>query len=248
MKRLDPRLRLAGGLLVIALVVASGTAIAASGGGGSSPSAFLDSLARHLGVSRDKLDAAAKAAAIDQVDAALAAGRITKEQADELKARIESGEAPMLGLRGFGGLGGFGHGFGGPGAHHLLDGQLSAAADYLDLTEDELRSRLADGKSLADIATAEGKSVDGLGKALVADAKTRLAQAVKDGRLTEQQAQEILQRYTQRVGDLVQGAVGWGHDGFRFGPGRGSGRWGPPGARRAPGSSRPFTPAWSAAA
>ena len=248
MKRLTPRLTLAGGLVVVALVVVSGTAIAASGGSGTSPSAFLDSLAEHLGISRAKLDDAAKAASIDQVNVALADGRITKAQADELKARIESGEAPVFGLRGFGRLGAFGHGFGGPDGHHLLGGRLSAAADYLGLTEDELRSRLAGGKSLADIATAEGKSVDGLEKALVADAKTQLAQAVKDGRLTEQQAQEILARYAQRVDDLVKGVFGWGHHGYRFGPGGGPGMWGEPGTPRAPGSSRSFSPGLGAPA
>ena len=51
-----------------------------------------------------KLKDATKAAAIDQVNADLKAGRVTKAQADELKARINSGQvpfgAPGLGFRG----------------------------------------------------------------------------------------------------------------------------------------------------
>src|SRR5262245_54418421 len=46
-------------------VAGAGTGLAASGGSGSS--SFLDSLAKHLGVSREKLDEATKAAAKDQV-------------------------------------------------------------------------------------------------------------------------------------------------------------------------------------
>ena len=241
MKRLSPRLAVLGTLLVVALVAVAGTAIAASGGSTTSPSAFLDSLAKHLGISRAKLDDAVEAAAVDQVDALLADGRITKEEADRLKERITSGE-----LGGFGGFGPGFHGFGGHGDGHLVGGGLTAAAGYLGLTEAELRARLADGKSLAEIAKAEGKSVDGLEQALVADTKKRLDAVVADGRLTEQQATEILARYTEHVDDLVQGV--FRHHGDRsFGPPR---VWGPPGqgAGLPPGTSGVVVPGWGAAA
>ena len=72
-----------------ALVVAGGggAAVAATGSG-SSPNDFLDSVARHLGISRQKLDDATKAAAIDQVDAQLKAGQITQAQADARKTDL----------------------------------------------------------------------------------------------------------------------------------------------------------------
>ena len=92
------------------LAVAGGAAAAvAATGGGSRQSDFLDSVAKHLGVSPQKLEDATKAAAVDQVNADLAAGRITKAQADELKARIEAGNGVL------GGPGRFGPGPGGPG-------------------------------------------------------------------------------------------------------------------------------------
>ncbi len=204
MKRFRRR-TLVVGAIVLAVVVGAGTAIAASGDSATSPSAFLDSLAQHLGVSREKLDDAARAAALDQVEAALDAGTITKEQADELKERIESGDVPVArsrarsrlraGLR--------------PRARRCAGSAVisSAAAEYLGLTEDALRSRLADGKTLAQIAEAEGKSVAGLQQALVADVKERLAAAVKDGKLTEEQAANMLERYTERVEALVNGTL-----------------------------------------
>src|SRR6476660_4523297 len=94
-----------------ALVVAGGAGVAvAASGANPRGSGFLDSVAKHLGVSPQKLKDATKAAAIDQVNADLAAGRITQAQADALKKRIEAGNGVLGGP-------GFGRGFGpgGPG-------------------------------------------------------------------------------------------------------------------------------------
>ncbi len=53
-------------------------------------------------------------------------------------------------------------------------GILAEAAEYLGLERAELRDRLRDGSSLADVARAEGKSVDGLKAALRAEFVRRL--------------------------------------------------------------------------
>jgi hypothetical protein len=181
-----------------ALVVAGGggAAIAASQSSSASPDAFVESLAEHLGVSTDELEDAAKAAAIDQVDAALAEGRITEEQAEELKERIEEGDAPLFGPPLVGG----------PDVHHggvvFVDG-LDAAAEYLGLGEEELRERLEEGQSLAEIARAEGKSVDGLKQALLDEAEQSVDEAVEDGELTRERADEILERLREHIDDFV---------------------------------------------
>lgn len=216
MKPHRPRRTLAVAVAAVALVVTGGAALAASQGSATSPSAFFDSVAKHLGISSEKLAEATKAASLEQVDAALKEGLITKEQADDLRSRIESGTG-----RGFG----FGLGFRG-GFHGGLHAgaSLSAAADFLGLTVAELREKLADGDSLADVAKAEGKSVDGLQKALLADAKEKLDTAVKDERLTQAQADAALERLESRLDDVVNGTF----DG-RFGRGFGGGRFfGPP--------------------
>ena len=89
------RLTYFGAVAAAAIVaVVAGSALAA--GNASSPTSFMQSLAKHLGISTEKLQDAAKAAAIDQIDAALADGKITKEQADAAKERIQSGDAPLL--------------------------------------------------------------------------------------------------------------------------------------------------------
>src|SRR3954468_21276524 len=126
--------RLAAGAVGLAVLAGTGGAYAAAQSSTPSPStsptkpkvdpaaeqkAFLDDVAKRLNVTRDQLDAAIKGAAGARIDAAVAAGKMTKEQGDEAKKRLESGNGPGVGL-GFGGPGGprgggpgFGHG--GPG-------------------------------------------------------------------------------------------------------------------------------------
>jgi hypothetical protein len=190
---------------VAGLAVAGGGAAIAASQTDSPASSFFDSVAKHLGISSQELEDATRAAAVDQVDQALAEGRITQEQADDLKERIESGDfPPFLGP----GLFGFReHGLGdGPDGHHFFfDAKLSAAAQYLGLTEAELREQLADGKSLADVAKAEGKSVDGLKEAMLAGAKSRLDEAVADERLTQEQADKIYEHLESAIDELVNG-------------------------------------------
>ena len=94
--------------------------------------------------------------------------------------------------------------FGAPGPHV---GGLDAAATYLGLSEDALHSQLEAGKTLAQVAQAQGKSVQGLKDAIVADAKSHLDAAVKDGRITQAQADAMLTELKSHVDDLVNGKL-----------------------------------------
>jgi hypothetical protein len=82
-------------------------------------------------------------------------------------------------------------------------GLLPAAAAYLGVTPVALRTELRSGKSLAQIATAKGKSVDGLETALVAAIKTKVAAAKAAGKLDAARADRLLQRAPQLVERLV---------------------------------------------
>jgi len=152
MRKPSKRAAVIGAAVAVAAGGTVGGALAASGtfDPAAEHQAFLNDATGRLGTTSTKLDAALKAAAIDRVDAALAAGRITKTQADAMKAAINSGKLPLgagpgPGLRDHGGM----HG-----------GQfLGAAATYLGLTGDQLRTQLESGKSLADVAKAQGKTV-----------------------------------------------------------------------------------------
>ena len=195
-----PRRLLAGVTALVIVVGGAGAAVAASGSGSpqEESAAVIAAAADDLGVSATELTDALEAALAARVDAAVAAGRLTAEQGAELKERIAAGEMPLVGL-GPGGPRGDGPGFG-PIGHF---GGLEAAADYLGLTADELRTELDADSSLADVAEAEGKSVAGLVDAIVAAATEDLAAAVEAGRLTDAQRDDIVATLEERVTELV---------------------------------------------
>src|SRR4051794_20226602 len=216
-------------------VGAAGLAVLAGGGGAyaagsTSPSpsaaakpadraaeqkAFLDDVAKRLNVTRDQLDAAIKGAAEARIDAAVAAGKLTKEQGEEAKQRIADGNGPLLGLGGGPRGGGPGFGHGGPG--HVFGGLgLDAAASYLGLSEDALRTQLQSGKSLADVAKAQNKDVAGLKAAMKAAVTKQLDQAVTDKKLTADQKTKILAEIDDRLDDVINGKAPKGPDVPRF--------------------------------
>src|SRR5438270_8603189 len=163
------------------LALGAAGALAVAGGGaaiaatrGDSPKeesdAVVNDAAKQLGVAPGALSNALKTALENRVDAAVAAGRLTRQQGDELKARIDAGDVPLFG--------GFRH----DGLGHFE--QFDTAAAYLGITEAQLRQDLAAGKTLAQVAGARGKSVDGLIQAMTDAVKGRLDAAVAAGRLT----------------------------------------------------------------
>lgn len=190
--------RIVAGAAAGLAVAGGGAAIAATqlGSPGAESQAVVNDAAKQLGIQPSKLSDALKKALENRVDAAVAAGRLTKEQGDALKARIESGEVPLFG--------GFHGGF----EHHHLFGDLDAAASYVGLTEAELRSQLESGKTLAQVAKDRGKPVDGLVQTLYDAAKKRLDADVAAGRLTQAQEQSMLADLKQRITDVVNGKVG----------------------------------------
>jgi hypothetical protein len=200
---------IAGGIAALA-VAGGGAAIAATQLGSPSQrsAAIVTDAAQQLGVQPSALSDALKSAEKKQVDAAVTAGDLTQAEGDQLKAAIDSGDVPLVGVgpgRGFG----FGHrggGFGG-GPGHSVFGGLDAAATYLGVTQAELRTDLEGGKTLADVAKAQGTTVDGLVAAMVAATKKDLDADVTAGRLTQSQADSIASGLEQHVTDLVNGTL-----------------------------------------
>ena len=190
----------------VALLSAAGAGAAVAATQGGSPSseskAVIDDAAKQLGIPSSKLSDALKKALSDRVDAAVAAGSVTKAEGDALKARIQSNDFPLVG----GPHRGSGHGF---------IGRLDSAAGYIGITEAQLRTELESGKSLAQVAQAHGKSVDGLIGALVAAAKDKLDNAVSAGRLTKAQETEMLGALKDRITSAVNKTGGLGEPHFR---------------------------------
>jgi hypothetical protein len=136
---------------------------------------------------------------------------------------------PQMGVRGFGppgfgpGAGGLGGGFGlrgplggflggrpwgpghgGPGGGGLPYADvLTPASSFLGISVSTLASDLNGGKTLAQEATAKGKTADDLIKAIVAAQKTNLDNAKAAGWVTADQETALLDRYTAAVTELV---------------------------------------------
>jgi hypothetical protein len=212
---ISARRKLAVGATGLVVLAGSGGAYAAAAGKTATPTqtpaakpadraaeqkAFLDDVAKRLNVSPDQLNAAIKGAAETRIDAAVAAGKLTKEQGDQAKQRLASG-APLLGPGLLGGKGDH-RGRGGPGGRGFGFG-LDDAATYLGLTEDKLREQLEAGKSLADVAKAQNKDVAGLKTALKTAITAKLDQAVKDGHLTEAEKTKMLADVDKRIDEIV---------------------------------------------
>jgi len=132
----------------------------------------------------------------DALEGLVGDGSITQAQADEVATTLGSADL---------GRGG-GHG-GGRGA------DLATAASTLGLSEADLRTQLQGGRTLAQVASAQGVAVDDLVTALVDAQKTRIAAQVTAGTITQAQADERLADLTRRTTDRVNAAGGGGRGG-----------------------------------
>jgi hypothetical protein len=155
--------------------------------------AVLADAAKRLNVTPDKLRDALAAAQDAQLDQAVKDKLLTQEQADAIKAkRKASGSVLGLGPRGgphlFRGGKVFRHELRGP-----KDGIVEDLAKAVGLSTDKLFEQLRDGKSIADVAKAQGKSLDSVRASVKAAAKARLDKAVKNEDLTQKQADRMLE-------------------------------------------------------
>ena len=98
---------------------------------------------------------------------------------------------------------GFGFGHDGHVGFGVQGDPLAAAATFLGLTTADLRTKLQGGQTLAQIATAAGKTRDALIQALVNDAKAKIEQAKTDGKLTADQATHLESGLADRIAKLV---------------------------------------------
>ena len=187
-------------MTIVLAVALAALALGASTAAAAEKPSLADQVAARLGVSAEQLRAAFKATLTARVDAAVAAGKLTPEQAAKLKERIATANGLGLGAkRGFAKkqqalvkrIG-------------LKTKRLAAASEYLGLTRERIRAELKAGKSLAQIAAAQGKTADGLATAMLAPVKDRLAKAVAAKRLTRERANEILERLNERLEQGIQ--------------------------------------------
>jgi hypothetical protein len=113
-----------------------------------------------------------------------------------------------------------------PGARAVhIGASLATAATYLGTTEADLRTKLAAGQTLGQIADATaGKSRDGLIAAIADAMKTEIAAAQQAGRITADQATQLTAEVTAKATAFVDATRPAG-----IGPGFGPGGFGPGG-------------------
>ena len=160
----------------------------------------LASIALAHGKTVAGLEAAILADAKTHLDKAVADGKLTTGQAAERLQRLQQRVGKLVMRTG-------GQDGKKPGAKKkpkaAIRGAVKAAATYLGLTTEQIRTQLQSGKSLADIATAQGKSVDGLKAAIVADAKTTIDKLVSSGKISAERGQRYLAQIQRNVDRLV---------------------------------------------
>jgi hypothetical protein len=221
-------------LAVMALVLALGTTTAAFAQGGQPPATptppansqyaqtFWQTLADKLGVTVDKLQTAIRDALKATVAKMLGDGKLTQQQADKINSGIDSMPFNRTPFGGF-----MGGRFRGRVEFALGTEALNAAANKLGTTTQDLMTELRNGKTLADVAKEKNVSVDDLKAAIVKDVDAKIDQAVKDGKLTQAQADNI-KAQVDKI-DLTKFFGMNKHQGGQFGPFNGRRPFGPKG-------------------
>ena len=181
--------KFAAGAAAIVTAAGAGGAVAATSSNSGPRQKFLSDAAGRLHVTEPQLAGALKGAYLDRLNAEVGAGNLTKAQARHIEARIARGGTPFLRF----------------GQHRqgLRTGVIRAAAGYLGLTPQQLRAERKAGKSLAQVARGQGKTVSGLEAAMTAAVKTRLNHAVLAKRMTAAQEQRVLAALPKRLDRLV---------------------------------------------
>ena len=157
-------------------------------------------LAKALGITVEKLQAAREEANQAAIDQAIAEGIITQEQADQMMARKD--------------------------LQSYLD-RDTLLAQALGIKVEDLKAAYAEGKTLSDLIAEQGMGAAAVRENLMAAYKEAIAQAVEDGVITKEQAEEM------------KNGRGWG---FGFGGPMGHGGRGGFRGRGGCGGKKPFTP------
>jgi hypothetical protein len=110
-----------------------------------------------------------------------------------------------------------------------------AVSELLGLTPEEIHAQRAEGKTLSEIADEEGVTDQELIDAIVAGREAAIAQAVKDGRMTQAQADWMLAKMKAMAPFQITNPFAPGENRGRMGGGMGGGmRGGGRGAWAAP--------------
>jgi polyhydroxyalkanoate synthesis regulator phasin len=158
---------------------------------------YLQDLANRLGVSVSTLQQDKLGAAEDVLAQLVKDGKLTQNQANQIKQRLESHTSCSGNGRGL-----WGRGVEMQALKQYLPSVATQVAQGLHMTVDQLKAQLQSGKSLSDIATAQGVSSSQLQTLVTKTIQSTVTKAVSDGNLTQQQATNIMQMLQKNPGVL----------------------------------------------
>ena len=151
---------------------------------------FMNHLASNLGKKPADVQSAAQKALGQTIDDQVKAGKLTQQQADNLKSKLGNQQLCSGALAGLGRPKAGDHGPAAAiGEHYVAD-----AAKALGMSQSDLQAQLKGGKTLKDVAASKGMDENAFRTAFIAAVKSDLDQQVTAGKLTSQQEQAILQR------------------------------------------------------
>jgi lambda repressor-like predicted transcriptional regulator len=143
----------------------------------------FEELAAAADMTLDELVDAFKELSIERIEQAAADGKLDEDRAANMIEQIEQAEGlpPFVRRR----MAPF---------HAAVN-----LADALGMTPQELRDALAEGQTIAELAEEQGMSLDELVEVLVAPALERTEQAVDNGRITQERADEMVENLSDRI-------------------------------------------------
>ncbi len=151
---------------------------------------FLNTFASDLGKKPADVQSAAQKAFGQTVDQAVKDGKLTQAQADQLKQKAANGTlCSGMGIAGIGRPAAGDHARGGLGGMYLGD-----AAKALGMSQSDLMTALRGGQTLQQVAASKGMNEQQFRDAFTAQVKADLNTQVKNGKLTQAQEDNILNR------------------------------------------------------
>jgi polyhydroxyalkanoate synthesis regulator phasin len=163
-------------------------------------SKYREAIAGILGISVEKYDAAVEEAQKQVLDEAVTEGWLTQDQADQMQERMGQGF----------GAPGMGRGFPGPEMGFMgRDGNslIGVTADKLGISVQDLMTELQGGKTIADVAKEKGVDTQTIIDAYLAQLGENLKQAVDDGKITQKQADLMLEQAKTRATDQLDSTL-----------------------------------------
>jgi predicted RNA-binding protein associated with RNAse of E/G family len=156
----------------------------------------LAQIAEAQGVAEDDVISLLTKQHEEQLAKAVEEGKLTQEQADKVKEKTAEMVKNMV-----------------ENTHQRMGGGLGIKFDIRDnqellsllkLDAEELQAQLKDGKTLAQIAEAQGVAEDDVISLLTKQHEEQLAKAVEDGKLTQEQADKVKEKTAEMVKNMVE--------------------------------------------